>query len=168
MTVSLVSYATSELMSEAREVGLSRFDKATQLRRVQPYGDPGDDKRKYIDCWSSLAECLVAEWLGVPWVKEIRADLRPKPPDVGVRTDIKWTSYSPGHLITHADDEDDRLFVLVRKELPHMEVVGWTSGLAAKQKTYLNHPKARNPSDYWMPAAHLLMCEMLYQIRHSV
>lgn len=166
--VKLAQYATDDLLAEARRVAQGRLGLARQRNRTQPFGDPGNENRGAVDGWSSLAEALVASWLGAPWVNDLIEDLSVKPPDVGVRTEVRWTKHHPGHLIIHDSDPDDRIAILVRKELPDIEVVGWTIVSTAKRKRYRNHPKARSPQDYWYPANELLMCDLLYQIRHSV
>lgn len=165
MTVLCSDHLGSDDLNRARSVGLARFARAVERRRTQPFGDPGDTKRKYIDCWSALAECAVANWLHLPWNDEIVDDLTQKPPDVGDRIEVRWTPHEHGHLIGHDSDCDGWLMVLVRRELPDMVVVGWTTTGAVKQPQYRGHPRARNKADYWFPPSELLMTELLKQMR---
>lgn len=168
--VALAKYATPEVMAHAQDIGRQRLEKALERARIQPFGDPGDENRQEIDDWSSVAESLVAQWLQAQW-NDVIID-GPLPPvkeqDVGKRTEVKWTRHNPGHLILHDSDPPNRLAILVRKKLPYMEVVGWTMVRTTQLKKYQDNPKARNKEDYWFPANELLMCDLLYQIRHSV
>jgi hypothetical protein len=167
-TIALQTWATPERVQEAREVGRGRYQKAKERQRLQPYGDPGEENRLYIDGWSCLAEALVASWLELEWCKELRDDLSIKPPDVGSKVEVKWTQHHPGHLIAHDTDIDDWVIVFTRRELPEIEVVGWTTVSFAKQARFQNHPKARNPKDYWVPPKQLLLPELLFQMRRSL
>lgn len=146
--------------AEARRVGLARVAQARALDRNQPFGEVADDKRVYVDCYAALAECAVATWLNLPWTKLVD-DLSVKPPDVGTNIEVRWSPREFGHLIGHDEDRSDWIMVNVRGELSEMAIVGWTVGAALKQTRYRNHPKARNPSDYWMPIGELLLPELL-------
>lgn len=147
----LVNWTTEEHKAEAFSVGEERLNLARQLDRTQPYGNPGDENRLEIDQWSSLSEKVTAQYLNLPWHKEILRNLYPKPSDVGNNIDVKWTGNLPGHLILHEEDLDDRAFVLVRGKLPNMVICGWTMGFAGKKEEYQNNKKARSASDYWIP-----------------
>lgn len=160
-----VDVLTEDDKQEARKVGMGRFRRALDLQRTQPFGDPGDDKRAHLDCWSALAECFVAKWLGLPWCSEIVDDLTVKPPDVGERIEVRWTAHLNGCLIAHETDAPGWLMVLVRGELPVMAITGWTTTGAAKQPRYQNNPRARSPLDYWVPASDLYLPELLRQMK---
>ena len=159
---------TEEELSGARKVGLARYEKARQLGRSQPYGDPGDDKRTFIDCFSALAEYAVARYLDLPWHSEIVDDLTVKPPDVGSRIEVRWTDHPHGHLLGKDNDPDGWIMVLVVGKLEGMRMVGWTASETVKQERYQSHPKARSPSDYWFPQKELLMMELLLQMRNNL
>jgi len=161
-------YLSPKDLAEARRVGLARYARATTQKRSQPFGDPGDDQRKFIDCYSALAECAVANWLDLPWRNELVDDLSTKPPDVGNRLEVRWTKYPFGFLIGHDSDVDDWMAVCVRGPLPDMEIKGWTTTRALKQVKYRENPLARSPLDYWMPASDLYSTEMLYQMRAAL
>jgi hypothetical protein len=163
----LAPYATEEVLEAARVCARGRLKRALELRRKQPYGDPGNDNRIFIDAWSSLAEALVASWLGIKWHNTLLDDLSIKPPDLGERSDVKWTPVPKGHLIVHDDDRDDWIFILVCEELPEMSVGGWTTGKWAK--TFPPGKKARNPdTDHWVPQGQLLLPELLPAMSQSL
>lgn len=162
--VRALDYLTEADKAEARRVGKARYKQAIELGRSQPYGDPGTDQRLFIDCYSSLAELVVANYLGLPWTALVD-DLTTKPPDVGSRVEVRWSPRPGGHLIGHDDDTDGWVMVSVRGQLPGMAIMGWTTVTTMKQEHYRNHPKARNPTDFWMPIEELMMPELLWQMR---
>ncbi len=166
--IQAADYLDSDDLDRARAVGLERFERAKALSRSQPFGDPGDANRRYVDCWSALAECAVAKWLRLPWNDAVIDDLSEKPPDVGSRVEVRWTPRASGHLIGHASDIDGWIMVLVRRELPGMTIVGWTTTRSVKQPQHQGHISARNPADYWFPSSGLLMTDLLLQMRNSL
>lgn len=158
----VASIVDDEDKAEARRVGRARFERAVALGRSQPYGDPGSEKRLFIDCYSSLAELAVARYLGIEWRKELVDDLRLKPPDVGENIEVRWSPRRWGHLIGHPEDRDDWYMVSVRGELPEMAIIGWALASEVKQECYRNNPKARNPpQEFWMPIEDLLAPELM-------
>lgn len=162
----LAPFLSDELLEEARRVGRGRYAVAKRLGRSQPYGDPGEKQRVYIDAYSALAEGLVAAWLELSWVYGLLEDLPLKPPDVGSRIEVRWTRHEPGHLIVHHDDPQERLFVLVRGEIGDINVAGWTTGAYAQRQEFKANPRARNPEDSWVPARYLLLPELLAQMQN--
>ena len=163
--IAAIDYLTETDKAEARKVGIERYQVAQQLNRSQPFGDPGDDKRTFIDCYSALAECAVANYLELPWRSETIQDLSVKPPDVGEKIEVRWTKHQNGCLIGHDTDVNGWFIVLVRGELPHMMLVGWTTTIHMKQEKYQGNPRARSALDYWVPASHLYMMELMLQMR---
>lgn len=151
----------TEQIEQARLVGENRRSLAAKLERSQPFGAPDEDDLLFIDRWSCVAEKAVAEFLGLPWRNEILEDLSEKPPDVGERVEVKWTEYLSGWLIGHDDIPDEWVVVLVRGELPLMEIKGWTYGHAIKKERWKRNPKARNQDDYWYPPHRLLDVDLL-------
>lgn len=161
----LSPFVTEELLEQARACARARLELARSRGRSQPFGDPGEEKRLYIDGWSSLAEALVATWLDLPWNNAIVEDLSVKPPDCGTRVEVRWTPRERGHLIAHPTDADNAIMVLVCGELPEMEVGGWTTG--ADTRNYGPGQQARNPSDRWVPRSKLFLPELLAQFRSA-
>lgn len=166
--ISLQPWVTENRLQEARAVARGRFELAKKRNRSQPFGDPGDEKRLYVDGYSALAESLVAAWLGLTWHSELIENLSIKPPDVGSKMEVRWTKHASGHLIAHETDNDEWIMTLVRGELPQMEVVGWTTASYAKRSCFKKHPKARSENDYWVPAKKLLLAELLLQMRKGL
>lgn len=163
--MNLAELATPEIMERARACAAARLALARRRGRSQPFGDPGDERRGYVDGWSSLAEALVAEWLGLEWNDRVIDDLSVKPPDVGTRVEVRWTPHQNGHLIAHPTDSDDAIMVLVAGELPEMRVVGWTLGLTTRE--YGPGAAARNQTDRWVPPGRLMLPELLWQMRNG-
>ena len=168
MTVPLAPYATKDRIRYARSVGRARLALAREKGRTQPFGNPGDDARVYVDENSCIAEALVADWLGLPWNDALVDNLSQKPPDVGDDIEVRWTKYvGNGHLLAHETDNSKWYLVLVWGELPDMEVKGWTVGSSAKQQRFRRNPKARSRDDYWVPPGELLMGELLVQMKRG-
>jgi hypothetical protein len=77
---------------------------------------------------ASLAEVLVADWLGLGWHQYDWGKMSGKA-DVGSNVEVRWTPYKPGHLIVQQVDKPERIYVLVRgDQTTGIELVGWKVG----------------------------------------
>ena len=163
--VEVMTLVSPEDIAEARMVGRKRYASAVSRNRTQPFGDPGEKQRVFIDCYSALAEVAVARFLDLPWRNEFFDDLWPKPPDVGDTVEVRWTKHLGGSLIGHDTDTDGWIVVSVQGELPVMKIVGWTTAIALKNSMYQNNPRARSTKDYWMPPKDMFAIDLLLQMQ---
>ncbi len=81
----------------------------------------------------AMAEIAVAKVLNLYWGGGVNAFATP---DVGRKTEVRYTEYNTGKLLIRHKDTDDRPFVLVRGRPPNLEVVGWMRGRDAKQDEF--------------------------------
>ena len=70
------------------------------------------------------AEKAVSNWLKLPWNNEVA---KYKQPDVGKNIQVRSsTRTKPVHLITHEEDNDDDIYILVTNLDPLVnEIWGW-------------------------------------------
>lgn len=73
--------------------------------------------------------------------------------DITRRFEVRATTRLDGSLIVHDRDPDDRQFILVRGQVPTLEVAGWIFGSQAKQLEFWRTSTGR-PA-YFVPAADL-------------
>lgn len=130
-------------------VGVLRMVAAIRDGKQHAYGsDPDDAWRCHIE--GALGERAVAKATGRYYAGPI--DTYRNGGDVG-RWQVK--TRRPGYeLLVRDADRDDDVFVLVVGRVPVYDVVGWTTGGAAKRPEYLKGHGGRPPA-YFVPPADL-------------
>lgn len=75
----------------------------------------------------------------------------PKPPDLGLRTDVRSTAHAHGHLAAYSSDPDDRVLLLLTGRGPTFTLRGWLLAKAAKRPAWIHAKVARGRTEYWVP-----------------
>jgi hypothetical protein len=97
-----------------------------------------DMEKVITDILGACGEIAVAKALNRYWCPGINtfSDV----PDVGKNIEVKSTPRPDGNLLIQYDDPEERIYVLVRGSLPTLELVGYITGRAAKQKQWWMNP----------------------------
>jgi len=74
-------------------------------------------------------------------------------PDVGQRTEVRYTDRADGNLILRKRDDPEKYYVLARGMLPTFEIVGWIKGSDGMQDCYWIAMPANGRAPHWLVPA---------------
>lgn len=110
---------TEHEMRFAAQVGAERYLRSS-LSDAKPAA--GATRSWDIDINGAMAEMAAAKALGLYWGATVNNF---DGPDIGAKTQVRWTPRHNGRLILRQDDNPEHYFILVTGEPPHLTVQGW-------------------------------------------
>lgn len=141
---------TEEQAREAYAIGVERARAAVRGGQTHRWkcSSTGKD-REHTDGMAAMAECTVAEATGLEWTAKHDRTSR-KGADVGTNVQVRWSENRWNKLITHEDDPDDHIYVLVVGEEYPLHIVGWAWGHETKIERHWRSD-ARSPAYFMRP-----------------
>lgn len=110
----------------------------------------------------AVAECALADWLGVPWEPAVGITHASQVDGDVLNIEIRSTAQRNPHLMLHDYSFDGRPYVLaLSNQAPTITFAGWIWGREGKRASYWND---RMPRPCYFISRHELrpMCELLW------
>jgi hypothetical protein len=128
---------TSDELNEARKVGLLRQSEALKAGLKDKHGmSPADGERLHIQ--GAAGELVVSKFFGLPWAGSINTFKSVA--DLDEAIEIRTRTQHWHDLIVRADDDPDRVYILVTGAGPEFQVHGWIRGKDAQRpEWWKNH-----------------------------
>lgn len=142
---------TEEQYGEAVRVGEKRQQAALDKNRPSAHGY-NESEPLVVHIQGAAAELGVSLVTGLEWHAFLE-DLggEKKPPDVGEDIQVRSTEYATGHLLCHPGDSEEDRFILVHVQGRSLNIIGWLSGLEAKNPKYWGDRARNKRPAYWIP-----------------
>jgi len=141
------------------QVGLQRVEYSKMRGMEHSYITPNNGnyfRDVLIASESAAAEMAVARSLGIMDFKPTANTFKAMA-DVAENIEVKWTSWTDGHLIVHPKDRDSDIAVLVVGDCPKFKVIGWIPMVIAKKPRF-KHSKM---DAWWISQINLQPIETL-------
>ena len=147
------------------QVGLQRVEYSKINGHSHSYITPNNGnyfKDIMIASSSIAAEIAVAKSLGIMNFKPT-ANTFKSMADVAENIEVKWTSWTDGHLIVTPKDRDSDIAVLVVGDCPKFKVIGWIPMVIAKKPRF-KHSKM---DAWWISQINLQPIETLKRSNYA-
>jgi len=147
------------------QVGLQRVEYSKINGHSHSYITPNNGnyfKDILIASESAAAEMAVARSLGIANFTPT-ANTFKSMADVGENIEVKWTSWTDGHLIVTPKDRDTDIAVLVVGDCPKFKVIGWIPMVIAKKPRF-KHSKM---DAWWISQINLQPIETLKRSNYA-
>ena len=147
------------------QVGLERVEYSKVRGYEHSYITPNNGnyfKDVLISSESAAAEMAVARSLGIMDFKPT-ANTFKSMADVAENIEVKWTSWTDGHLIVTPKDRDTDIAVLVVGDCPKFKVIGWIPMVIAKKPRF-KHSKM---DAWWISQINLQPIETLKRSNYA-
>ena len=147
------------------QVGLQRVEYSKINGHSHSYITPNNGnyfKDILIASESAAAEMAVARSLGIMDFKPTANTFKGMA-DVAENIEVKWTSWTDGHLIVHPKDRDTDIAVLVVGDCPKFKVIGWIPMVIAKKPRF-KHSKM---DAWWISQINLQPIETLKRSNYA-
>lgn len=141
---------TKDEVEYGRRVGQRRRAESAQSGLQNAHGYGGENALE-VDEEGACGEMAAAKLLGAYWRAPVNTFKSCG--DVGW-FQVRTTPHPNGRLIVRPNDRDDHTFILVRGRAPDFEIVGYTTGAAAKREEWLKTYDDRPPA-YFVPVSEL-------------
>lgn len=135
----------------ASKIGKTRQKESEKRKLSDKYGFKG--KGEDIHIIGAAGELAAAKALNLPWKPGINTFK--KISDLAKDIEIRTRTKSDYDLIVRRDDSNNRKYILVyQQDKLNYEVVGWISGMDAKQEKWLKRYGGRTPA-FFIPKEEL-------------